>query len=264
MGKAYPSCTSLLVERPLEKVVSLVFNRPERKNALDRELVLAIGDALDAANDDQSARVIVLSGVGGAFCSGADLTTIREAKAEEIPGRIDEFHRMITSIVDSNKPVVAAVGGPAVGFGADLCLACDVRIFDESGYLEEGFVKIGLMPDGGGTHQLQRYVGPRAFEMLALGTRLDAATCLHLGIANHVVKAPDLAAMARQVAEKLAGAAPLAVAEIKRSLRAGHGDALRAALAREKAGQGRLLLSADFAEGVEAFLSKRPPRFSGK
>lgn len=263
MASEYPSRDCLQVERPLPAVVELILNRPERKNALSHELVLTLGDALEAAKEDETVRVVLLRGAGGAFCSGADLTTIRGAAPDEIPRRIDEFHRLITAIVTMDKPVVALIAGPAVGFGADLGLACDMRLFTTSGYLEEGFAKIGLMPDGGGTFQLARYVGPRAFEYLALGTRLSADACLQLGIANHVVPEPDGPGALLDLAKKLAAAAPLALRAIKRSLRAGHEEALSAALAREKTGQTQLLLSADFAEGVAAFLDKRPPVFSG-
>lgn len=260
----YPTSPSLLIERPGQHLVSLILNRPQRKNALDRDLVLALGDALLAAQADPEVRVILLSGAGGAFCSGADLTTIRQARPEEVSARIDEFHRMTRSIRDGKKPVVAVVSGPAVGFGADLCLACDVRLFGEDAYIEEGFVKIGLMPDGGGTHFLGRFTGPRAFEYLALGTRLGANSCLEFGIANQVVPSGALTAAAHQYCQRLAAAAPLALSAIKESLVAGEREALDRALAREKAGQTALLLSADFAEGVAAFLEKRPPRFSGK
>jgi 2-(1,2-epoxy-1,2-dihydrophenyl)acetyl-CoA isomerase len=260
----YPDVPSLLIERPGTHLISLVLNRPERKNALDRDLVLALGDALWAAQSDPEVRVILLGGSGGAFCSGADLTTIRQAPPEEAPGRIDEFHRMTRGIREGKKPVVAVVSGPAVGFGADLCLACDVRLFGEDAYIEEGFVKIGLMPDGGGTHLLARFTGPRAFDFLALGTRLNAEICLEYGIANRVVPSAELKTVALEYCQKLAAAAPLALSAIKESLVAAEREALERALAREKAGQSALLLSADFAEGVQAFLEKRAPRFSGK
>src|SRR5690606_38627420 len=151
-----------------------------------------------------------------------------------------------------------------VGFGADLALACDMRIMSESAYLEEGFAKIGLMPDGGGTLWLEKFVGPRAFEFLALGTRLNADKCLQWGIANALVPQGQALAKALAQAEQLAQAAPLALRAIKQSLRAGEKERLESTLLREKEGQAALIASQDFQEGVAAFLSKRSPQFQGK
>lgn len=243
----------------------LILNRPERKNALNRELVGQLGNALRVAASDDSVRVVVLRGAGGAFCSGADLRTMQVDDPSELEVRLDEFHAMIRAVVSLPQPVIAAVDGPAVGFGADLALACDLRWFSESSYIEESFVKIGLMPDGGGTFWLQRLIGAgRAFECLTLGSRLSAEECAQLGIANHVIAGDGLLEAVRSAAKRLALAAPLAIARIKNSLTASSRTELEAALAREKEGQLALLRSADFSEGVTAFLEKRAARFQGR
>jgi 2-(1,2-epoxy-1,2-dihydrophenyl)acetyl-CoA isomerase len=246
-----------------EGIVTLTLQRPKKRNALDRQLVQELGQALRVYGADEAVRVILLTGSGGAFCAGADLASIESPKAEEIPGRIDEFHQLIFGIVETDKPVVALVDGPAVGFGADLALACDMRLFSEEGYLEEGFVKIGLMPDGGGTHFVPHFAGPRAFELLALGRRLSAQQCEALGIANQVVPPALLTEEGRKLARSLACSAPLALARIKRSLREAEREALVSALVREKKGQSALILSGDFQEGLNAFRNKRSPKFRG-
>ncbi len=261
---SYPDIDTLQIDRPKPHTLRLTFNRPSKKNALDRPLVRTFSEAMKAASTDPTVRVILLTGAGEAFCSGADLASIQNPEPSEVDARIDEFHKMIWRIVDAPQPVVALVPGPAVGFGADLALACDMRIFSTNGYLEEAFVKIGLMPDGGGTHFLPQFAGRRAFEMIALGQRLNAEACLELGIANRVVEAEQLEPSGFGLATRLAESAPLAVAAIKKSIREAERGPLAQALAGEKRRQARLILSGDFQEGVAAFRDKRAPRFSGK
>lgn len=244
-------------------VATLSLHRPERRNALDRDLVLHLGAALQALGQDPSVRVLILRGAGEAFCAGADLSSIENPEADNLGTRIDEFHALIRGIVNTDIPVIALVDGPAVGFGADLALACDLRVFSDRAYLEEGFVKIGLMPDGGGTHWLRRFCGPLAFEFLALGKRLSATDCARFGIANQVVTAAELLQAGESLAQALKASAPLALAKIKRSLRQGEHAEVEAALEREKAGQSLLIQSDDFKEGVAAFRNKRSPRFRG-
>jgi 2-(1,2-epoxy-1,2-dihydrophenyl)acetyl-CoA isomerase len=257
----------LLIAQP-GAVASLSLNRPDAKNALTRELSAALRNAVETADADDSVRVLVLRGESGAFCSGADLKgAFRElAAGTEFGSFIDELHGLIRAIARSAKPVIAAVDGPAVGFGADLALACDLRVLSETAYLQEKFISIGLMPDGGGTLLLPALVGPgRALEYLMLGTRLDAALALELGLANSVVPSADLDTEAARLAALLAEGPPLALAAVKRSVRAGlAGGGLDAALDREKAGQLALLASQDVREGVAAWLERRPPRFTGR
>lgn len=254
----------LLVERE-GPVATLIMNRPKTKNALDPELLDALGAGLSEVAADESVRAVVLTGAGDAFCSGADLKGALgdlEAGADLGP-RIAKFHALIRVIVAAPKPFIAAVRGPAVGFGADLALACDLRVLAEDAYIQEKFVAIGLMPDGGGSFWLPRLVGlGRALEFLLLGTRIDAPLALSLGLANRV--ADDERAEAHTLATMLAAGPPLALAAIKAAVRDSANSAIDAALEREKRGQTALLASQDFREGVAAWSTKRAPHFQGK
>jgi len=248
-------------------VLELRLNRPQSKNALDEALVNALGEALERGGSDPSVRVIVVSGAGGAFCSGVDL---RSAAADlDAPERLEQrlagFHRIVRAIAHAPQPVLAVLNGPAVGFGADLALACDLRLASPRAYFEEKFVAIGLMPDGGGTFHLPRLIGlGRALEHQLLGTRFDAERALALGLVNRLVDEASLEAEVRAVSLQIAESAPLAVRAIKRALRDGVDGTLDSALARERSGQLALLASADAREGVNAFLERRKPAFSGQ
>jgi 2-(1,2-epoxy-1,2-dihydrophenyl)acetyl-CoA isomerase len=259
----------LLIERD-GPVTVLTLNRPRARNALDKALLLALGRGLAAAAADPEARAVVLTGAGGAFCAGADLKSALGGGAGENPfdqldGTIDHYHAAIRAIVGAPKPVVAAVDGGAVGFGCDLALACDLRVLSAEAYLQEKFVKIGLMPDGGGTFWLPRLVGlGRAMEMMLLGEPVHAEEARALGLANRVVPAQLLRAEALKLAHQLAKGPPLAYAEIKKAVRAGLGGTIDDTLALEKKGQLRCLTSNDCMEGIAAWMQKREPTFQGR
>jgi enoyl-CoA hydratase/carnithine racemase len=248
-------------------VARLTMNRPESKNALDRTLVQALGERLEAIAADAEVRVVVLGGAGGSFCSGADLKLgmADPTVLERIDATIDDYHRIVRAVAGMPKPVLAMVDGPAVGFGCDLALACDLRILSDRAYLQEKFVRIGLMPDGGGTLWLTRLVGVgRALEILFTGDAIAAPRALELGLANQVVPAAALAETTTALARRLAAGAPMALAAIKHAVRAALSDGLDAALARERAGQVRCIRSQDFLEGVTAWMQKRDPVFQGR
>jgi 2-(1,2-epoxy-1,2-dihydrophenyl)acetyl-CoA isomerase len=256
----------ILIEEREGAVAVLRMNRPETLNALDAELVAALASALERAAADASVRAIVLGGEGGAFCSGADLKeALRALDAEvSLADRLRTFQANIRAIVGAEKPVIAAVDGAAVGFGADLALACDLRLFSERAYLQEKFVGIGLMPDGGGTFHLARLIGPgRALELLLLGEKVDASQALALGLANRILPSIELMPRTLELAQRLAAGPPLALAAIKSATRAGMTGTLEEALEREAAGQTQLLRSADLREGITAFTERRKPNFQG-
>lgn len=248
-------------------VATLTLNRPERKNALTRELVARLGDRLEALATDLSVRAIVLTGAGGAFCSGADLKDAMAdpSAASTVDEALGDYHRVIRAIDAAPQPVVAAIDGPAVGFGCDLALACDMRWLSDRAYLQEKFVRIGLMPDGGGTLWLTRAVGlGRALEIMLTGRRVEAEEAFTLGLANRVVPVDELESAVHAFARELAKGPPMAMAAIKRAARAALGGSLEETLRAERDGQVKNLASADFTEGVQAWMQKREPRFSGR
>ena len=256
----------LLVERH-GAVAVVTLNRPKAKNALDPATLSALLETLPQLGDDASVRAIVLTGAGGAFCAGADLkAAMADPEAfSNLDLTMSRYHGIIRAIVNAPKPFIAMIEGPAVGFGCDMALACDMRLMATDAYLEERFVKIGLMPDGGGTFWLPRLVGlGRAMELMLTGDRISAEQALSLGLANRVLDAGLLREETMKLADKLSKGPPLAFAEIKRAVRASLGGTIDDALDRERVGQTKLLQSNDCMEGVMAWMQKRDPSFVGK
>lgn len=250
----------------------IALNRPASKNGLTVELNKSIIDALAAAATDGSVRAVLLTGRGGAFCSGLDLKAalglVQSLAPGTDPAKANEermrayFHGLIRAIRDLDKPVIAFLDGAAAGFGCDLALACDLRIGTGRAAFGEIFVKRGLMPDGGGTYFLPRLIGVgRALDMMFLGDMVGATEAQRIGLLSRIV-ADEAEAFA--LAQRIAEGPPLVLREIKRAVYGSLSTDLDSALEAEVAGQIKLLQSADFVEGVSAFLSKRPPQFTGK
>ena len=257
---------SEVVVEKVERTLVVTLNRPEARNSLTRSVLQALTAALDSASADPTVRCVVLTGAGGHFCAGADL---RRTFAEDpelmdhLEDYMDVFHALIRAIVRCPRPTIAQMDGAAVGFGADMALACDLRMASTSAYLQEKFVNIGLMPDGGGTFWLPRLIGTaRAMKAMLLSEKLDAKTLDELGLLVGVVSPEELKPATMALAKRIEAGPPLAYAALKSAVYANLGD-LEAALAREREGQLRLLRSSDCIEGIMAWSQKRPPAFTG-
>jgi enoyl-CoA hydratase/carnithine racemase len=247
------------------RIVTL--NRPEARNSLTRAVLREATAALLAASGDAAVRCVILTGAKGHFCAGADLrqNLVDDPQMmEHLEGYLEEFHGLIRAIVRCDKPTIAMLDGAAVGFGADMALACDLRVATTRAYVQEKFVKIGLMPDGGGTFWLPRLVGTaKAMQMILLAEKIEAAELASLGVVARVVEAEALRETTLEVARTIEAGPPLAHAAIKRAVYASWGS-VEDALLRERTEQLRLLRSADSIEGVMAWAQKREPEFKGK
>jgi enoyl-CoA hydratase/carnithine racemase len=246
-------------------VLTLAIDRPARRNAVDLPTLARLREALDAARDDDAVRVVVLTGAGDAFCSGADLAaaTAQDVAAFDVTAALRDYNNpVVLALRALPKPVVARVHGPATGVGMNFALACDLVIASEQATFGQVFVKIGLMPDGGGTWLLPRLVGyQRAFELMTTGALVSARDGERLGFVNRVVPAAQLDDAVREVTTQLARAPRAALAAIKAGLQHGERGGLAEALEFEAVRQDACFHSSDFVEGVTAFLQKRAPRF---
>jgi 2-(1,2-epoxy-1,2-dihydrophenyl)acetyl-CoA isomerase len=243
----------------------LTINRPERHNALDRETILALRDAISDSGKDDETRVVVLTGAGNAFSSGADLRAARESQASEGEDLLEVgFNATIRTIWNLPKPVIAAVGGAAAGFGCSLALAAEVRLASASARFSLIFVKRGLTIDGGASYFLPRFAGLRGMEMALTGDIISAEEAFRLGLVNRVIPDSEFRTQVADYAERLAKNAPLALAAIKESMHQALGSGLDAVLTHEMDVQRRLSRTEDVKEGIAAFLEKREPVYKGR
>jgi 2-(1,2-epoxy-1,2-dihydrophenyl)acetyl-CoA isomerase len=244
-------------------VLTITLNRPEVYNAFNRALHAALQTALEEAAD-AAVRAVVITGAGRGFCAGQDL---REFSA--MPGSLREelestYHPNIRLIRSLEKPVLAAVNGPAAGAGLSLAAACDVRVASEAASFVPGFVGIGLVPDSGGSWFIQRLLGfARAFEWMSSNRKLDAKEALAWGLVSEVIPAETFTPRVAEIASSWAALPTRAVAMTKRLLEHAHDASLESQLALEAELQQAAVATADFGEGVAAFLEKRDASFTG-
>jgi 2-(1,2-epoxy-1,2-dihydrophenyl)acetyl-CoA isomerase len=246
-----------------DHVATITLDRPEALNALTIALKTELLGALRRVGRDRSIRAVVLTGAGRAFCAGQDL---KERLGPGVPPLAVEIRERYAPIISAmtglDVPLVGAINGVAAGAGASLAMACDIRIAADTASFVLAFGRIGLVPDSGATWFLPRLVGAsKAAELALLGDTLSAADAERFGLVARVVPADDLAATARSVATTLAALPPGALAATKRALRRSWQIDLGTALEEEAVQQGIAGASPDHAEGLAAFLEKRPPRF---
>lgn len=251
-----------------DRVAWITLNRPESRNALTPELGRDLIRMLDQVAADAEARAIVITGAGNGFCSGADLKADvwgRRNGSLDLLGPLQEvFNPMILRLRMLEKPVIAAVNGGAVGIGGSLALAADLVVLAESAYFLMAFANVGLTLDGGASALLVGRVGHgRASELGLLAEQVGSEQALAWGLANQVVPDAELHAAAGKLAAKLAAGPPGSYAATKRTLNAAAYPNLAEVLELEAALQQQRAESADFQEGVQAFLEKRAARFTG-
>ena len=252
-----------------DRIARITLNRPDRLNSFTAQMHAELRDALARVTGDGDARVLVLTGAGRAFCAGQDLSDRAVAPGAapvDLGASIEDNYRpLVLSIRNLPLPVVCAVNGVAAGAGANIALACDIVIATKSASFIQAFCKIGLVPDSGGTYFLPRLVGSaRAMGLAFFGDRVTAEQAAEWGMIWKCVDDGEFVATTDAMAAQLADAPTAGLAAIKRALYASSGNTLEQQLDVERDAQRALGNSADYREGVAAFLEKRAPRFSGR
>jgi 2-(1,2-epoxy-1,2-dihydrophenyl)acetyl-CoA isomerase len=258
---------TVLVEVDAEAgVATVTLNRPDALNSLTVPMKQALLAAFRRLERDETVRAVVLTGAGRAFCAGQDLHERLEPGAAPLGVEVRErYNPIIRAMRGLPKPIVGAINGVAAGAGASLAMACDIRLASDTATISLAFGRVGLVPDSGATWFLPRLVGAtRAAELALLNDPVSAADAVRLGLVGRAVPAADLATEANAIAARLAAGAPKAIALTKRALNASWDRDLDAALEYEARLQDMAGRTRDHAEGLAAFMEKRPPRFTGE
>ena len=248
------------------QVATLTLQRPSVYNSFNGPMALALQEALDHCKVDPEIRAVYLTGAGKAFCAGQDLQEVIGEDAPRLEAILqNHLNPIIQKLRSLEKPVVGAVNGVAAGAGANIALACDITIASDKASFLQAFVKIGLIPDSGGTYLLPRLIGwQRAAALMMLGEKISAEEAAQMGMIYKVFPHDSFATEAYAIAERLAQLPTAAIGLTKRALNYSFTNDLDKQLAIEEQLQTSAGLTADYQEGVQAFIEKRKPKFIGK
>ncbi len=257
---------TVLVERH-DSIAVVSLNRPDSLNsfngALRRELLLAVREV----NEDDSIRVVILTGVGRAFSAGADLAEMpAEGKNFRVEDQLNgEFKPILMEVYEAPKPWISAINGACAGIGSAFGMVCDLTVMAEDAYMYQAFAAISLVPDGGATWHLVRTLGrKRAYEVIVTGEKVAADKCLEWGLCNRVVPAATLLEDTLAWAREIAAKAPLSLRYAKQALNAAIENSVGKTISEEARLQHICINSDDAKEGVAAFMQKRPPQWQGQ
>ena len=249
-------------------IATITLNRPENMNAMNLKMFEELEMVQKEIKNDADVRVLVITGKGNAFCSGADfslVTFLSKFGSKEFMEKLRYLQSVVTMIEEMEKPVIAAINGFALGGGLDLALACDLRLAVEGVKMGEQYIKVGIMPDLGGTQRLPRLIGlAKAKEMIFFGEMINAEEAERIGLVNHIFSRDDFESETTAIAQRLAAGPSVAIGLAKKAINEGCGRETRSGLELEVQGQSLCMQTVDVEEGIAAFREKRAPQFRGK
>ena len=238
------------------------FNRPEALNAINQEFVRGLEEVINYTRKHKSVRVIVITGEGKAFCTGADIKMFSESSVFEARNIVSELGKVLEELEELEVPVIAAVNGYALGGGCEIAMACDIIIASEKASFGQPEINLGIIPGAGGTQRFARLVGwKKAMELCLTGERISAEEALKLGLVNKVVEHEKLIDEAKRLAEIIKSKSPYAVALVKQAVNRGFKMSLRDGISYERDLFALSMASDDAKEGLRAFIEKRKAEF---